>query len=60
MSGYLQRLFDRGAPAAPGSFAAPAGASLSPVAEADQRLNDADFAARFAVPTEPELHGIAG
>jgi len=35
MSAYLQRLFDRAAPSAPQP--APAGASLSPLAEAERR-----------------------
>lgn len=42
MSAYLQRLFDRAMPVPPSArmpSAAPAGPSLSPVAQADQRLN---------------------
>ncbi len=47
MSAYLQRLFDRAAPSAPQP--APAGASLSPLAEADQRMNDPQFAGLFGL-----------
>ncbi|MEY6433869.1 hypothetical protein ABC977_15805, partial [Thioalkalicoccus limnaeus] len=53
MSGYLQRLLDRSAVAVPSQpVAAPAGRSLSPVAEADQRLNDPALASRFDLVTE--------
>lgn len=57
MSGYLQRLLDRAAPApatAPGAL--PAGLSQSPVSLSDQRLNDPGFADRF----EPSSGSDAG
>jgi hypothetical protein len=46
---YLQRLLDRAAalPAAPARQVMPAGATLSPVAAADQRLHDPALAAQF-------------
>jgi hypothetical protein len=47
MSAYLQRLFDRAAPSAPQP--APTGASLSPLAESDQRMNDPQFAGLFGL-----------
>jgi hypothetical protein len=47
MSAYLQRLFDRAAPSAPQP--APAGSSLSPLAESDQRMNDPQFAGLFGL-----------
>ncbi len=55
MSGYLQRLFDRAAGAAVPQ-PAPAGASQSPIAAADQRLNDPVLAGLFGLmsPAEPE------
>jgi hypothetical protein len=59
MSGYLQRLLDRAPPrAAPAPVAAasrpasvlPAGPSLSPVALADQRLNDPSMLDQLGLP----------
>jgi hypothetical protein len=47
VSGYLQRLFDRAAAVPSQPVALPGGPSLSPVAEADQRLNDPALAGRF-------------
>jgi WAS/WASL-interacting protein len=52
VSGYLQRLFDRSAATLPSQpVALPGGPSLSPVAEADQRLNDPALAGRFDLQT---------
>lgn len=59
MSAYLQRLFDRAAPSAPQP--APTGASLSPLAEGDQRMNDPQFAGLFGLgfarPDDAESDG---
>ncbi len=52
MSAYLQRLFDRAMPAPPSASLAaalPAGPSLSPVAQADQRLNVPGLADQLGV-----------
>jgi hypothetical protein len=61
MSAYLQRLFDRAARSAPQP--APTGASLSPLAESDQRMNDPQFAGLFGLgfarPDEAESDGDA-
>lgn len=46
-SAYLQRLVDRVA-AAPPAIVSPGGPSRSPVAEADQRLNEPGFADLFS------------
>ncbi len=61
MTGYLQRLLDRNAPApaAPGAaggdapVARPAMPSRSPIAAADQRLNDPNLAALIAAAPPP-------
>lgn len=53
MSGYLQRLLDRTAPATQlGADVLPTGLSHSPVSLSDQRLNDPDFADRYAPPAD--------
>lgn len=55
---YLQRLFDRAAATAAPQVA-PAGSSLSPVVEADQRLNAPEFAADFSFAS-PSDDGVEG
>ncbi len=68
MSGYLQRLLDRTAPAispaatADTSRARPAFASQSPIAAADQRLNDPSLAALIgaAPPADSGEAGLFG
>jgi hypothetical protein len=53
---YLQRLFEHVMPAGPVTTlntTTPAGPSQSPVAEADQRLNDPDLANQFAFSAPP-------
>ncbi|MGZ8336860.1 MAG: hypothetical protein ACXWU1_09395, partial [Allosphingosinicella sp.] len=58
MSGsYLQRLFDRAA-ATPPVLAAPGGPSRSPVAMADQRLNEPGFADMFSFSPPPLDEGF--
>ncbi|SCX79601.1 hypothetical protein [Nitrosospira sp. Nsp13] len=55
MTGYLQRLFDRTVPASTSlAQVVPAGISLSPVADADQRLNDPAIAGQFGFITLAE------
>ena len=58
MSGaYLQRLFDRAAaPAAP--LVTPGGPSRSPVAEADQRLNEPGLAEQFSFAPQPDVRPL--
>jgi hypothetical protein len=51
---YLQRLFDRAAAASPPQ-PDPTSASLSPIAEADQRLNDPALAGLFGFGLAPDL-----
>ena len=63
MSAYVQRLLDRAGPATrPVPHAVPSGRSLSPIAEADQRLNEPDFVPRVGAPRGPDGdhdHGLA-
>ena len=57
---YAQRLFDRAGPVEPGGAATPTGPSASPLANADQRLNEPGFAGLFNLidaPAEPAADG---
>ena len=61
MSAYLQRLFDRAAASPALGQVTPAGPSRSPVAEADQRLNEPGLADLFSFTGSPgpgEIEGL--